>query len=459
MKHSKKIGLFLFLYTRGELSPSEYVELRNWRNQDPENEKLFFQMTDPDSLRLEMQVYYKERDQDFEKFKTRLSFLSGTSLTGFESEGQFDYFEADLLEEKDQTEFSGNHDSTSGLSPVKYWGSLISDPEDVVESKSGISPKGKVIDMNPETETPKITTKEKIFKWIIRAACVVFFATKIYPHLPKSNSDRFRASLFSSDAVDKAAADMSRGFEVGKAGIKISHNADGDRIYIIPNERKAPYKKTYQLRTPEDGEVILQLPDSTLIWLNGSSTVKYPANFDQQNIAIEITGEVYVEKSKDSFHQYHIIGLAPNKERLTVNAGPLSRFDLNAYADDEGLLVTLISGDAGIVSDSTVKEFHFTNGIQAVFKYDSLSNTRSVDTLEIISWRNGTFYYRDAPIQRIMPAIARWYDMDVQYAYRIPDKKFNLRMERSASLTDILKSLQNQGLHVTHLGKNITIWR
>lgn len=277
--------------------------------------------------------------------------------------------------------------------------------------------------------------------------------------MPKSASDRFQASLLSSDAIGRAAADMSRGYEVGRAGIIIRHNAAGDPVYIVPNERKAAYKKTYLLRTPEDGEFILQLPDSTLIWLNGSSTIKYPANFDQHEISLEMTGEVFIERSKDRFHHYIISPPTANGQRSTVVLPPSSQFDINAYSDDGELLVTLISGDAVIDSESPIKGFQFTNGKQAVFIHDSLSHVRSVNAMDIISWRNGTFYYRDASIQRIMPAIARWYDMEVQYPFRIPDKKFNLRMERSASLNDVLNNLKSQGLHVTHFGKIITIWR
>ena len=32
-------------------------------------------------------------------------------------------------------------------------------------------------------------------------------------------------------------------------------------------------------------------------------------------------------------------------------------------------------------------------------------------------------------------------------------------MNRSASITDILDNLKSQGLRITHLGKNITIWK
>ena len=82
MTESRRIGILLFLYTRNELSPSELKELEQWRKKDPENEKLFFEMTDPASLRREMQAYYAERDRCYEKLQVLMPELAGTSLTG-----------------------------------------------------------------------------------------------------------------------------------------------------------------------------------------------------------------------------------------------------------------------------------------------------------------------------------------------------------------------------------------
>ena len=82
MTESRRIGILLFLYTRNELSSAEQKELQDWRKKDPENEKLFFEMTNPESLRREMQTFYHDRDRDFEKLQVLMPELAGTSLSG-----------------------------------------------------------------------------------------------------------------------------------------------------------------------------------------------------------------------------------------------------------------------------------------------------------------------------------------------------------------------------------------
>ncbi|HEY8734039.1 MAG TPA: hypothetical protein VIL90_05695, partial [Puia sp.] len=130
MSESRRIGILLFLYTRNELSSAEQEELLIWRRRDPENEKLFFEMTDPESLRSEMQSYYRERDLDFEKLKTRLPHLSATWLSGSNEAAVEIFSNAQDLKENDPSNPAEDEPAYSGLSPVEYWGSMISSLDD-----------------------------------------------------------------------------------------------------------------------------------------------------------------------------------------------------------------------------------------------------------------------------------------------------------------------------------------
>ena len=130
MTESRRIGILLFLYTRNELSSAEQKELQDWRKKDPENEKLFFEMTNPESLRKEMQSYYHDRDRDFEKLQALVPELSGTSLSGTVDQAVRIFSEASEGEKEDPRYEMENVYSKSGLSPVEYWGSMISNLDD-----------------------------------------------------------------------------------------------------------------------------------------------------------------------------------------------------------------------------------------------------------------------------------------------------------------------------------------
>ena len=212
-----------------------------------------------------------------------------------------------------------------------------------------------------------------------------------------------------------------------------------------------------------------------MVWLNAASTIKYPANFARDTIRIEVEGEVYFERSKDSSHHFLISvnagatadkatnANAVNGHRSTIDAQPSSGININTYPGNGEMLVTLIRGAATANLDSGETHiehpFQLLNGKMALIVHDTLALTRDVDTTEIIAWKNGELYYKEADLSVMMPAIAKWYDVDIEYPGRIPDKKFGLRVPRSAPLSEVLDSLQKQGLHITRKGKSLIIWK
>ena len=59
----------------------------------------------------------------------------------------------------------------------------------------------------------------------------------------------------------------------------------------------------------------------------------------------------------------------------------------------------------------------------------------------------------------MMPALASWYDVEIEYTGAIPDGKFSLRILRSESISKVLDALRQQGLHITKSGRTLTIWK
>ncbi len=80
----------------------------------------------------------------------------------------------------------------------------------------------------------------------------------------------------------------------------IKKNEKGELIYFAANDTRASYDKMYDLVIPRGGEFAIQFPDSTLIWLNSDSRIKYPAHFANDTVRISIAGEAFIEKPAGS---------------------------------------------------------------------------------------------------------------------------------------------------------------
>ena len=466
MNQSNRIATLLFLHSRKEIFSEEEMELKAWRQTSPENEQLFRELGDPEYVRIMMADLYKGRDMVYDNMKVRFSYLSDSSPAD----------EDDLAEDERRKDFPEKDIAESGLSKAKFWESLLSEvdlskgeTQDENNKQNGFAGEAKIVPL-------KKNKPGRYKRILLRGAAILLLVLVIDLFLPGSKYNNYEATMISSDGVKIIFDDFYRGFKAGRAGITFGKTDNGEPIYIAADERKARNDKFYELITPPGGEFILQLPDGTLVWMNAASKIKYPANFNQDTIRIEVEGEVYIQRSKDSSHTFLInrasasakasadesanppsparVGsggqggrrstLPAGSQGSMIKPGPSSNFNINTYPGNDEMLATLIRGAAGQ---------------QALIIHDSLALTRDVNAEEIIAWKNGEFYYKDAALTIMMPAIANWYDVDIQFSGQIPDKKYNLRMPRSAPISEVLESLQKQGLHITRQGKAITIWK
>ncbi len=274
----------------------------------------------------------------------------------------------------------------------------------------------------------------------------------------------YQAELVDANGVHTAMNDFQRGFLAGSAGIKIVEGKNGELIYIAENNPKAAYDKYWEVLTPRGGAFSLKLPDGTMVWLNAQSSIECPANFSQDSIKIKLSGEAYFELATDAKHSFFIsIPPTANRQPPTANGLQITstngHFNLKSYKDEPVVSATLIEGAATVRWDSGNTELNIGAGQQTQLIDQTLTLIRSADTSQIIAWKNGEFYYKDAALSIMMPAIAKWYDVDIQYAGQIPDRKFSLRVPRNTRLSKVLENLQKQGLHITQHGKTVTIWK
>ena len=49
---------------------------------------------------------------------------------------------------------------------------------------------------------------------------------------------------------------------------------------------------------------------------------------------------------------------------------------------------------------------------------------------KVMAWKNGLFQFDGADIKSIMRQIARWYDVEIEYAGKIPKRRFEGKISR-----------------------------
>lgn len=213
-----------------------------------------------------------------------------------------------------------------------------------------------------------------------------------------------------------------------------------------------------KLTVPKGGQYQLVLQDGTKVWLNAESSIRYPTVFNGKDRTVEITGEAYFEVAPSISPQGGV------KKGFHVRTGDLNvsvlgtHFNVMAYAEEGANEITLLEG-AVQVSRSGAVAF-LKPGQQAVAKVKSeekMEVKRTVDTEEVMAWKNGKFRFNDEELAAVLRQIARWYDVNVVYEGNVPQIRLNGEAKRNLSLSNLLKMLELSDVKFRIEGKKLIV--
>lgn len=204
------------------------------------------------------------------------------------------------------------------------------------------------------------------------------------------------------------------------------------------------------IETPRGRQFQLTLEDGTKVWLNASSSIRFPIVFNGAERPVEITGEVYFE-------------VARNKEKpFVVRSGDMqvqvlgTHFNVNAYKDESTINTTLIEGSVRISKGKTAGMLK--PGQQAqVSGAGSLRIKEHADIEEVLSWKNGRIAFTNAGLESIMRQVSKWYDVDVEYAGPVPNRTFTADISRNTNLSEFLRVLEISNIHFRIEGRKLIV--
>ncbi len=204
------------------------------------------------------------------------------------------------------------------------------------------------------------------------------------------------------------------------------------------------------LTTPPGGQYQLLLPDGSKVWLNASSSIHFPTAFTSNARDIELTGEAYFEVVKNKARPFHVNVNGMQVEVLGTH------FNVNAYGDEGSIKTSLLEGSVKIKSDGASGVLK--PGEQGVLnKNANKIEIKKADMNEVMAWKNGLFEFNGAGITTIMREISRWYDVEIIYEGKIPDRRFEGKISRDAQLSDVLKILELSNVKFEVEGKKILV--
>jgi transmembrane sensor len=157
----------------------------------------------------------------------------------------------------------------------------------------------------------------------------------------------------------------------------------------------------------------VSLPDGSNVWLNHSSSLKYPAKFYGDSRIVELTGEGYFEVTHNP------------KIPFIVKAGDIqikalgTTFNIMAYPDEPEIETSLINGQVElrpidpnrkrippvIMKPTNLAIFHKSNNEISI---------STIDDDRYFSWKDGKLVFNKEPMDKVAKKLSRWFNVDIR---------------------------------------------
>jgi len=227
--------------------------------------------------------------------------------------------------------------------------------------------------------------------------------------------------------------------------------ASGQVIYALNDSPSEETKVLYNtLKTRRGGQYQLALSDGTRVWMNASSSLRFPTAFSGKERIVELTGEAYFEVAKDAQHPFSV-----RVNGITVNVLG-THFNVMAYENEAATAITLLEGAVNVTKeDSNVR---LRPGQQARLQPGAAFQViNNVNLDETIAWKNGYFQLDHTRLDVLMRQVERWYDVDVAYQGKIPNRLFGGKIPRKSDIKEVMKLLELSKVYSRIEGNKITI--
>ncbi len=167
-----------------------------------------------------------------------------------------------------------------------------------------------------------------------------------------------------------------------------------------------------ELHAPPFARISFYLADSTKVWLNNGSSLKYPVDFTGRDRKVFLNGEAYFDVNPDPNLPFKV---ETGEIRIQVLG---TRFSVSNYDEDQAIITTL---EEGMVQVRTAGEdknsmiiHELTPSRQSVFQKESRKvKARTVNTAKYTSWKDGKLFLLDDPMYIVRKKLERWYNVDI----------------------------------------------
>lgn len=181
-------------------------------------------------------------------------------------------------------------------------------------------------------------------------------------------------------------------------------------LYINRPNIGSSVTQILEIRTTSGMTAKTYLPDSTLVYLNAGSVLRYPSEFTGNKREVELMGEAYFEVAKDPSHRFVIT--TPQQAKIEVLG---TKFNLETVNKTEEVITTLLEGKVLFSYQKGNQPcsvemlpgqkviYHRACGSIEFYKTDGVSE---------IAWKDGEIIFNNTPLKEALHLLEKHYNVE-----------------------------------------------
>lgn len=308
-------------------------------------------------------------------------------------------------------------------------------------------------------------SKKRTIAWISSVASVIVILGSIIGIWIKQNEARQSEAVLSLESgVAKATLILDNGksydlqegntIAIDEAAAVISNQ--GKSLQYVGNEANVRKLKYNTLKVPRGGEFFVILSDSTKVWINSETTLKYPVRFLGNERRVELIGEAFFEVNKDTARPFRVVSGEQTVQALGTS------FNISSYKEDSLIFTTLVDGKVIVMlnENSQINQILLPSYQSYLYKNQAQISQRKVNVSEYVAWKDGWFCFNNQSLDRMMSTLSKWYNVDVDFRNESTRKiKFTGTLKRYDNFEKVLIMLQKTHEIETIIeGRQLTIY-
>lgn len=190
---------------------------------------------------------------------------------------------------------------------------------------------------------------------------------------------------------------------------KIIEQAQKQITYLkeLPKDEVLEYN---EIKVPKGQVFKVILSDSTIVWLNADTKLRYPKRFIStlKTRTIELEGEAFFDVTHNADKPFIVLTKDIDIRVLGT------KFSVSSYDEDRVINTTLVEGSVNVMNTINDDSIIIKPNFQASFnKVDKELTSKEVNVFDFTAWMQKIIVFNDTPFELLKSKIERTYNVEI----------------------------------------------